>query len=176
MAAHHGHTELASTLMKQGVRPEEPIGEHPTRQWCSPHSHVEILRAPVHEATESGQLNVLRSEAPHTASRSRAAPTRCCTCWGLQPRAAARLRLAAACHLLPRVSGCSVCVVFVSGCSLVSVAQGVHSQQHLRHRAEGWTRPDAAQHCAAQEDPTLRRLSHRQAVVAHHAQGQGPFD
>lgn len=60
IAAHNGCVDLARTCIKAGVRPDEPIGEHPSRQWCKEQSHIETNRSPVHEAAEFGQLGVLR--------------------------------------------------------------------------------------------------------------------
>lgn len=60
IAAHFGCVDLARTCIKFGIRPDEPIGEHPSRQWCQDQSHIETKRAAVHEAAEFGQLGVLR--------------------------------------------------------------------------------------------------------------------
>lgn len=60
IAAHFGCVDLARTCIKLGIRPDEPIGEHPARQWCKDQSHIETKRAAVHEAAEFGQLGVLR--------------------------------------------------------------------------------------------------------------------
>ncbi|XP_002740884.1 protein ANKUB1-like [Saccoglossus kowalevskii] len=59
IAAHHGHMDLASTMLRQGVRSDEPIGDHPTREWCSS-THIESYKTPIHEAAEHGQLQILR--------------------------------------------------------------------------------------------------------------------
>ncbi|KAL4223430.1 Ankyrin repeat and ubiquitin domain containing 1 [Mactra antiquata] len=60
IAAHFGCVDLARTCIRQGIRPDEPIGEHPSRQWCKDQSHIETLRSAIHEAAEFGQLGVLR--------------------------------------------------------------------------------------------------------------------
>ena len=60
IAAHNGCVDLARTCLRSGIRPDEPIGEHPSRQWCKEQSHIETLRSAVHEAAEFGQLGVLR--------------------------------------------------------------------------------------------------------------------
>ena len=62
IAAHFGHVDLAVTLLKQGIRADEAVGEHPMRQWCKQETlHVDAHKAPVHEAAEAGSLSVLRS-------------------------------------------------------------------------------------------------------------------
>ena len=62
IAAHFGHADLAGTLLKQGIRADEAVGEHPMRQWCKHESlHIDAQKAPVHEAAEAGSLSVLRS-------------------------------------------------------------------------------------------------------------------
>lgn len=60
ISSHYGCVDLARTCIKSGIRPDEPIGEHPSRQWCKEQSHIETLRSSVHEAAEFGQLGVLR--------------------------------------------------------------------------------------------------------------------
>lgn len=60
IAAHFGNVDLANTCIRSGIRPDEPIGQHPSRQWCKDLAHIETKRAPVHEAAEFGQLGVLR--------------------------------------------------------------------------------------------------------------------
>lgn len=60
ISAHFGCVDLARTCIKSGIRPDEPIGEHPSRQWCKDQSHIETMRSAVHEAAEFGQLGVLR--------------------------------------------------------------------------------------------------------------------
>ena len=62
VAAHFGHVDLAVTLLRSGMRADEPVGDHPMRQWCQASlRHIDSMKAPVHEATEAGQLGVLRS-------------------------------------------------------------------------------------------------------------------
>ncbi|XP_071116073.1 uncharacterized protein [Haliotis cracherodii] len=65
VAAHCGNVDLARCMLRYGVRCDEPIGEHPQRQWCSNLSHIESLKSPVHEATEMGQLGALRMFVNH---------------------------------------------------------------------------------------------------------------
>ena len=61
-SAHYGHADLAVSLMRQGIRADEAIGEHPLRLWCQKieESHPDSKKAAVHVAAESGQLGVLR--------------------------------------------------------------------------------------------------------------------
>lgn len=65
IAAHHGNVDLARSVIKHGVRPDEWIGEHPLRQWVRMEPHIDTKKAPVHVATESGQLGVLRLIVNH---------------------------------------------------------------------------------------------------------------
>ncbi|XP_033108473.1 protein ANKUB1-like [Anneissia japonica] len=59
IAAHHGHMDLATAMLRNGVRSDEAVGDHPSREWCSS-SHVEAYSTPVHEAVVTGQLSILR--------------------------------------------------------------------------------------------------------------------
>ncbi|XP_800431.3 protein ANKUB1 [Strongylocentrotus purpuratus] len=59
IAAHYGHMDLASAILKWGYRSDEAIGEHPTKEWCAS-THVESKKTAVHEASENGQLSILR--------------------------------------------------------------------------------------------------------------------
>jgi len=44
-----------------GVRSDEAVGEHPVRSWTTADSrHVDSFKTPIHEAAESGQLDILR--------------------------------------------------------------------------------------------------------------------
>ena len=63
VAAHCGHADLALTLIKTGgVRADEPVGYHPSRQWCQAAvKHIDSEKTPIHESSEAGQLGVLRS-------------------------------------------------------------------------------------------------------------------
>ncbi|XP_052075668.1 uncharacterized protein LOC127713091 [Mytilus californianus] len=65
IAAHYGNVDLARSLIKQGIRADEQIGEHPLRQWMRMEPHIETKKAPVHEATENNQLGVLRLMVNH---------------------------------------------------------------------------------------------------------------
>lgn len=60
IAAHFGHVDLASYIMKLGVKSHEPVGEHPARQWCNQIANVNSQKAPVHEAAQQGQYVLLR--------------------------------------------------------------------------------------------------------------------
>ncbi|XP_048860053.1 protein ANKUB1-like isoform X1 [Brienomyrus brachyistius] len=60
MAAFFGHLDLAVWLLKRGVRPNEPVGAHPYREWCWEADHPEINKCPVHGAAEAGQLLILK--------------------------------------------------------------------------------------------------------------------
>ena len=62
LAAHYGHVDLAVSLLRQGVRADEVVGDHPSRQWCREEQlHIDALKTPVHVSSEQGQLGVLRS-------------------------------------------------------------------------------------------------------------------
>jgi hypothetical protein len=61
LAAHYGHYDLANSMMNLGARPDRPVGEHPSRQWCANinSKKPEYLRCPIHEAVQSGQLKIV---------------------------------------------------------------------------------------------------------------------
>ena len=61
IAAHYGHYDLARSMMSIGARPDRPVGEHPSRQWCVEVNSrkPEYLRCPIHEAVQSGQLKIV---------------------------------------------------------------------------------------------------------------------
>ncbi|XP_077996463.1 protein ANKUB1-like [Glandiceps talaboti] len=59
IGAHHGHMDLSTVMLRQGVRSDEAIGDHPVREWCD-NSHIESQKTPIHEAAEHGQLQILR--------------------------------------------------------------------------------------------------------------------
>ncbi|XP_035271940.1 protein ANKUB1-like [Anguilla anguilla] len=61
VAAFFGHLDLASWLLRKGVRAEEPVGVHPHRMWCRDTDHPETGKCPVHAAVEAGQLHILKS-------------------------------------------------------------------------------------------------------------------
>ena len=62
IAAHFGHVDLTVSLLRQGVRADEVVGDHPSRQWCrNGQLHIDALKTPVHVAAEQGQQGVLRS-------------------------------------------------------------------------------------------------------------------
>ncbi|OAF70960.1 Ankyrin repeat and ubiquitin domain-containing 1 [Intoshia linei] len=68
MAAHYGHVDLALTLLKQVVRPDEMSGYHPLKLWSKPFEtqhHIDYYRTPMHVAAEQGQLGVLRCFVNH---------------------------------------------------------------------------------------------------------------
>ncbi|KAJ8374341.1 hypothetical protein SKAU_G00049210 [Synaphobranchus kaupii] len=60
VAAFFGHLDLASWLLRRGVRAEEPVGVHPYRTWCRDTDHPETAKCPVHAAAEAGQLHILK--------------------------------------------------------------------------------------------------------------------
>ena len=57
-------SELAEKLTTKksptAISPGDGVGIHPARSWCSKDAHPDSLKAPVHEAAESGNLNILR--------------------------------------------------------------------------------------------------------------------
>ncbi|XP_028587109.2 protein ANKUB1 [Podarcis muralis] len=61
MAAFFGHLQLLAWLLKQGVKPTEPVGIHPYREWCHESSQPDVTSCPVHAAAEAGQLMVLKA-------------------------------------------------------------------------------------------------------------------
>lgn len=65
IAAHFGYPQLIAVLMKSGARSDEPVGEHPIREWCNGDVHVDHLKTPVHEAAQQGHLNCLRQFIHH---------------------------------------------------------------------------------------------------------------
>ncbi len=66
IAAFYGHVDLAVTLLKLGVRPDENVGYHPLRIWCvTDPVHKDSLSAPIHIAASRGNLSVLRSFVHH---------------------------------------------------------------------------------------------------------------
>ena len=62
MAAQYGHLSLATALMqRENVRPDQIIGEHPSRRWQNPELwHIVCKRAPVHFAVIHNQLKILK--------------------------------------------------------------------------------------------------------------------
>lgn len=60
IAAHMDLSQLAAQLIKRGVRVDEPIGEHPSREWCSMYAHPDTMKTPVHQAAQMGSFSVLR--------------------------------------------------------------------------------------------------------------------
>merc|ERR1711976_405932 len=66
VAAHFGNVDLAVSMLRLGIRADEAVGSHPTRQWCkAAEEHIDSYKAAVHEAAEFGQLGVLRSFVHH---------------------------------------------------------------------------------------------------------------
>ncbi|CAM4829977.1 unnamed protein product [Rotaria magnacalcarata] len=62
IAAFYGHMELASSSMQQGARSDQPVGEHPSRQWSSEVSSralPELLKCPIHIAVERGHVKIV---------------------------------------------------------------------------------------------------------------------
>lgn len=60
VAAYRGHLELASWLVERGEQAEEAVGVHPHREWCHETDHPETAKSPMHVATETGQLHILK--------------------------------------------------------------------------------------------------------------------
>ncbi|XP_022793449.1 protein ANKUB1-like [Stylophora pistillata] len=65
IAAHFNYTQLATQLIKSGARCDEPVGEHPVREWCNKEVHPDHLKTPVHEAAQHGSLNCLQKFIHH---------------------------------------------------------------------------------------------------------------
>lgn len=65
IAAHFNYTQLAAQLIKSGARCDEPVGEHPVREWCNKEVHPDHLKTPVHEAAQHGSLNCLQKFIHH---------------------------------------------------------------------------------------------------------------
>ncbi|CAB4039282.1 ANKUB1-like, partial [Paramuricea clavata] len=59
-AAHYGYHQLATQLMKCGAKPDEPVGQHPSRDWCRASAHVDHVKTPAHEAAQHGRLKCLQ--------------------------------------------------------------------------------------------------------------------
>jgi hypothetical protein len=61
LAAHYGHYDLAHSMIGFGARPDRPVGEHPSREWCVEFNSKkpEYLKCPIHEAVKSGQLKIV---------------------------------------------------------------------------------------------------------------------
>lgn len=57
IACHCGHIDLSLNLMKHGVRADDAVGYHPTRQWCNIEPHTESVKPPIHECAEQGQVS-----------------------------------------------------------------------------------------------------------------------
>lgn len=66
IAAHFNYTQLAAQLIKSGARCDEPVGEHPVREWCNKEAvHPDHLKTPAHEAAQHGSLNCLQKFIHH---------------------------------------------------------------------------------------------------------------
>lgn len=65
IAAHFNYTQLATQLIKSGARCDEPVGEHPVREWCNKDVHPDHYKTPVHEAAQHGSLNCLQKFVHH---------------------------------------------------------------------------------------------------------------
>lgn len=65
IAAHFGYHQLAAQLLKSGARSDEPVGEHPVREWCNSDVHPDYFKTPVHEAAQHGSLHCLRQFLHH---------------------------------------------------------------------------------------------------------------
>ncbi|XP_053715762.1 protein ANKUB1-like isoform X1 [Synchiropus splendidus] len=60
IASSLGHLDLACWLLERRVHVDEPVGVHPSRQWCHRAAHSESRKCPVHVAAERGQLLILK--------------------------------------------------------------------------------------------------------------------
>ncbi|KAM9831439.1 protein ANKUB1-like [Neosynchiropus ocellatus] len=60
IASSLGHLDLACWLLERKVHADEPVGVHPSRQWCHQAAHRESRKRPVHVAAERGQLLILK--------------------------------------------------------------------------------------------------------------------
>eukprot|EP00794_Sanderia_malayensis_P013767 gene13767-15208_t len=69
IAAFQGNIQLAAQLLKVGSRCDDPIGEHPARDWCkSAAAHPSSLRTPAHAAAQCGRISCLRLFVHHNRS------------------------------------------------------------------------------------------------------------
>ena len=59
-AAHYDYHQLATQLMKCGAKPDQPVGQHPSRDWCRTSAHVDHVKTPAHEAAQHGRLKCLQ--------------------------------------------------------------------------------------------------------------------
>ncbi|XP_066271551.1 uncharacterized protein [Branchiostoma lanceolatum] len=55
IAGHYGHADLATSVLKYGAKPDEPIGMHPFREWCDQDSHPLAIQPAIHHTAETGQ-------------------------------------------------------------------------------------------------------------------------
>ncbi|XP_019641221.1 PREDICTED: uncharacterized protein LOC109482820 [Branchiostoma belcheri] len=60
IAGHYGHADLATSVLKYGAKPDEPVGMHPFREWCDQDSHPLAIQPAIHHTAETGQVSVLR--------------------------------------------------------------------------------------------------------------------
>ncbi|KAM6444236.1 protein ANKUB1 [Liasis olivaceus] len=67
MAAFFGHLQVSVWLLKKGVKPTEPVGIHPYREWCQEDNFPNIMKCPVHAAAEAGQLMILKAFVNYSA-------------------------------------------------------------------------------------------------------------
>lgn len=65
IAAHFNYPQLAAQLIKSGARCDEPVGQHPVREWCNKDVHPDHFKTPVHEAAQHGSLNCLQKFVHH---------------------------------------------------------------------------------------------------------------
>ncbi len=69
IAAFQGNIQLAAQLLKSGSRCDDPVGEHPARDWCkSSVAHPLSLRTPAHAAAQRGRGSCLRLFIHHNRS------------------------------------------------------------------------------------------------------------
>ena len=61
IASFQGNIQLAAQLLKSGARCDDPVGEHPARDWCKALvAHPSSLRTPAHAAAQCGRISCLR--------------------------------------------------------------------------------------------------------------------
>ena len=60
IASHYGFIQLVTQLLKSGARCDDPVGDHPVRDWCNNQMHPDCLKTPAHEAAQFGRISCLR--------------------------------------------------------------------------------------------------------------------
>ncbi len=60
IAAHYGHLDLAHRMLSMGAKADQPVGDHPNRQWqVVTELKPEYMRCAIHEAVKSGQVKIV---------------------------------------------------------------------------------------------------------------------